>query len=193
MTDEDRAVIESVEAIAEYLEHNPLGVRQKQAADLTRLIALVTDSERACELAVGRYIYRRVEVLMDSKAETPANAELAYLAALVTDVEEYGATGEHGVEPPAPALTTLPTEWRDISEALAAYDEYASRCPLKGPGAYRPTDKCPSCGALAKDNCGKEATASYHFLKRVRELVSPPAPTGRAEGWVNPDDHEENP
>ncbi len=47
----------------------------------------------AAEREAGQFIYRRIEMLLDAKAGTPEGAELTYLAEIVSDVEEYGATG----------------------------------------------------------------------------------------------------
>ena len=47
----------------------------------------------AAESDVGRFVYRRIEKLMDAKPGSPAAHELRYLAHIVNDVEEYGATG----------------------------------------------------------------------------------------------------
>lgn len=44
----------------------------------------------AAEAELGRYIYRRIEALMDAKPETPGAAELVYLAKIAESVEEYG-------------------------------------------------------------------------------------------------------
>ena len=43
------------------------------------------------EPEVGRAVYERIEALMDAKAGTSEGAELAYLADLVSSVEEYGS------------------------------------------------------------------------------------------------------
>ena len=42
------------------------------------------------ERAVGKRVYERISELMGAKAGTPEGDELALLAALVADVEEYG-------------------------------------------------------------------------------------------------------
>lgn len=47
----------------------------------------------AAEREVGQFVYRRIEALMDATAGTPEADELSYLAEIVSDVEEYGATG----------------------------------------------------------------------------------------------------
>lgn len=70
------------------------------AEEIVALASLIThagagaNSIGAAELAVGQFIYRRIEKLMDAKAGTPEAAELSYLAAIASDVEEYGATGD---------------------------------------------------------------------------------------------------
>ena len=48
------------------------------------------DDVGAAEREVGRYVYRRIERLMDAKAGTPEAAELTYLARIAESVEEYG-------------------------------------------------------------------------------------------------------
>lgn len=56
----------------------------------------------AAERDVGRYIYRRIEVLMDCVPDTESGArslegrELDYLAAIVSAVEEYGCVACDG-------------------------------------------------------------------------------------------------
>lgn len=50
------------------------------------------------ELAVGQFVYRRIEKLMDAKPGTPAANELRYLTHIVNDVEEYGAQGDEDRE-----------------------------------------------------------------------------------------------
>lgn len=49
------------------------------------------DPVGAAEREVGRYVYMLIEARMDAKAGTAEGRELAYLAAIVSDVEEYGA------------------------------------------------------------------------------------------------------
>lgn len=44
----------------------------------------------AAEAEVGRYVYRRIERLMDAKPGTVEGAELCYLAEIAEGVEEYG-------------------------------------------------------------------------------------------------------
>jgi hypothetical protein len=57
------------------------------------------------ERAVGRFIYDRIEHLMDATAGTPAGDELTYLAQIATDVEEYDAKA---AEWDAPSLPQRP-------------------------------------------------------------------------------------
>lgn len=52
----------------------------------------------AAERDVGRYVYRRIEALMDAAPGTSEGAELCYLATIAGNVEEYGATA-CGAEP----------------------------------------------------------------------------------------------
>ena len=60
------------------------------------------DAAADCALAVGRWVYRRIDAIADAKAGTPNGDEALYLSALVVAVEEYDATGENGVGTPAP-------------------------------------------------------------------------------------------
>ncbi len=62
-----------------------------------------------------------------------------------------------------------------LKAALDAHDEYVSACPINNPKqrrAYAPHDKCERCGARADQNCGLAATAGWHLLKAVREIVN---------------------
>jgi len=56
----------------------------------------------AAEAEVGRYIYRRIERLMDAKPGSPESAELDFLANITVHVEEYGedACADHALSPP---------------------------------------------------------------------------------------------
>lgn len=62
-----------------------------------------------------------------------------------------------------------------LKTALAEYDAYIEPCPINNPKrrgrAYGPHDKCDRCGARADQNCGLEATASYHLVKAVRSIA----------------------
>lgn len=62
-----------------------------------------------------------------------------------------------------------------LKSALAEYDAYIAPCPVNNPKrgarAYRPDDKCERCGARADQNCGLDATASYHLVQAVRRIV----------------------
>lgn len=49
-----------------------------------------TNATGAAEAEVGRYVYRRIEALMDAAAFTPEGDELQYLATIAESVEEYG-------------------------------------------------------------------------------------------------------
>jgi hypothetical protein len=82
------------------------------------------DPVAECERAVGQWVYRRIEVLMDAAPDTPGGAELAFLAAVASDVEEYGATGDHAVVPAPPSQPHgAAGEWvmvpREPTEAMA--------------------------------------------------------------------------
>jgi hypothetical protein len=50
-----------------------------------------SDAVGAAEREVGRYVYKRVSALMNTDPGSAAERELAYLAEIVSDVEEYGA------------------------------------------------------------------------------------------------------
>lgn len=67
------------------------------------------DAVGAAERDVGRYIYRRIETLMDAKHVTGIANELTYLATIAEAVEEYGSEACGGEDlsvfqgPPPPA------------------------------------------------------------------------------------------
>lgn len=70
------------------------------------------DAAGAAARQVGEFIYERISKLIDAKPGTPEEAELQYLAIIVSYVEEYDARGDQDREPmrsPAP-------EWRPISK-----------------------------------------------------------------------------
>jgi len=50
-----------------------------------------SDPVGAAEQDVGRYIYQRIETLMDAKHVASIGNELDYLATIAAAVEEYGA------------------------------------------------------------------------------------------------------
>jgi hypothetical protein len=64
--------------------------------------AMADDPVGCAEREVGRWVYRRIEAVISAKPGTAEGRELAYLAAVAADVEEYGATGEHPVSIDAP-------------------------------------------------------------------------------------------
>ena len=60
----------------------------------------------------------------------------------------------------------------EITAILAKYDEYITPCPINNPTrVYAPHNKCERCGARADQNCGLEATASWHLIKALRRVV----------------------
>ena len=62
-----------------------------------------------------------------------------------------------------------------VETALSEYDNAIKPCPVNNPRAgrvYAPNDKCESCGARADQNCGLEATASYHLVAALRRIVA---------------------
>lgn len=57
-----------------------------------------------------------------------------------------------------------------VAEALATYDSTVEPCPVsKGQVAFKAV--CPKCGARSDQNCGLDATASFHFVKAVRTAI----------------------
>ena len=79
------------------------GWRERAEAAEARVVALEAEPHftpedntiGAAERAVGQWVYRRIETLMNAKITTSIGNELVYLAAIASDVEEYGATGDH--------------------------------------------------------------------------------------------------
>jgi len=61
-----------------------------------------------------------------------------------------------------------------LKAALSEYDSYIKPCPINNPNgrrAYTPDGKCINCGARSDQNCGLDATASYHLVQAVRQIV----------------------
>jgi len=72
---------------------------------------------------------------------------------------------------------------REVREALASYDQMIKPCPVNNPQRgqiFRPSDACPRCGVRADQNCGLEASASYHLVLDLRRILGP-TPTGSKE------------
>jgi len=109
--------------------HRPLW-----AAKAARFIALARapsgeeNAVGAAEREVGRYIYRRIEALMDAKAGTPEGAELDYLSCVAASVEEYGeeACADHSMGFPRDELE-CPACWLAISPNQCG----SQHCPKK--------------------------------------------------------------
>lgn len=81
-----------------------------------------------------------------------------------------------GHEPSQQAVSAVPVTIAnaDITAILAEYDQYISPCPINNPKrgrAYAPHEKCERCGARADQNCGLDATASWHLIKALRRIV----------------------
>lgn len=66
------------------------------------------DAVGAAEAEVGRYVYRRIEALMDAKPGTPEAAELTYLTTIAEAVEEYGEDACGGTDLASAAKATAP-------------------------------------------------------------------------------------
>lgn len=60
------------------------------AAAWNRRSSEAPDAVGAAEAAVGRWVYRRIDRLIDSAPGTPEAAELLFLAAITGSIEEYG-------------------------------------------------------------------------------------------------------
>lgn len=103
------------------MKHEPRGTNlfdASQADAMVRyIVAGLSEPEPvgAAEREVGRWVYRRIEALMDAKPGTAEGAELSYLAGAVEHVEEYGEEhcGGHQL-----AESPSPTEggWRPIED-----------------------------------------------------------------------------
>lgn len=58
-----------------------------------------------------------------------------------------------------------------VASVLAEYDQAILPCPINNPTqgqVYAPYEKCGRCGARSDQNCGLEATASYHLIRALR-------------------------
>ena len=90
------------------------------------LAARAPDAVGAAEAEVGRYVYRRIEALMDAAPGTADGAELTYLSAIAESVEEYGEEHcqGHPVAPFAdPSADALRAENERLREAVIGIDD----------------------------------------------------------------------
>jgi hypothetical protein len=71
-----------------------------------------------------------------------------------------------------------------LNAALSEYDAAVSVCPVNNPAARRgnfdQSQPCPVCNARQDQNCGRDTSASYSFIKSVRALAA------RATGTNDP-------
>jgi hypothetical protein len=72
------------------------------------------DAVGAAEREVGRWVYQRIEVLMDAKPDTADGAELTYLARVAEAVEEWGSHACGG-----DSLAPFPARWMPLPPAPA--------------------------------------------------------------------------
>jgi hypothetical protein len=92
----------------------------------------------AAEREVGQFVYRRIEALMDAKAGTPEGAELTYLAEIVSDVEEYGATGSEPQQrapfqtPSGDGLVEALRPFAELEETIERLRAYQTKHGLVG-------------------------------------------------------------
>jgi hypothetical protein len=111
----------------------------------------------AAEAQVGRYVYRRIDVLMDTAVpDSPEAAELDYLSTIAANVEEYGeeACGGFGLVS------------KDQAAALAARHPISSEDDNAG-GA----DTARSRNAGQRKRAASALTLSLAALERCRELL----------------------
>ena len=73
-------------------------------------------SERSMEADVGRWVYSRIDALMDAKPGTAEAVELSYLASAVGSVEEYGVENCEGHDLGGDALRAAEAENARLSE-----------------------------------------------------------------------------
>ena len=67
-----------------------------------------------------------------------------------------------------------------IERALAEHDESMAQCPVNNPKygrAFRPSDQCPRCKALASGSCGVALAAGYALARTVRGALGAPVGT----------------
>lgn len=125
-------LIDSIEALVALNDAGalvPHGIGGHARTLLTEAAAALSapdDAATGCaEREVGRWVYNRVSSLMDAKPGTPEDRELGYLSRMVSDVEEYGATGAEGdpsefAEPPRPTR----------EEVIEAVHKWLAECAL---------------------------------------------------------------
>jgi hypothetical protein len=128
----------------------------------------------AAELAVGQFAYRRIEKLMDAKAHTPDGDELAFLLAflaqLVTDVEEYGARGDEDIERTVRASAPH-IEAQGSGEAVGVTS-------LRSVDDGELCEDCPAVGYPDKTRC----------LSCPRRVAAPPVSMGGIQGSLRRED-----
>jgi hypothetical protein len=125
----------------------------------TTSLPVMADQIGAAEAEVGRWVYRRIEVLMDAKPGTAEAAELTYLAKVAEAVEEWGEDacgGDRLGDFPGQAEPAGPAEARGSQPAEPCFT-----CNGEGrihdldahPGMFRPADMtrvCPTCEGSGK-------------------------------------------
>ena len=97
-------------------KHNPVGTNLLDAREATEMVKHLIQGlpdggpgdVGAAEREVGRYVYRRIEALMDARADTPEGAELTYLVNIAASVEEYGEDACAGQDLQAPTTLSGP-------------------------------------------------------------------------------------
>lgn len=107
----------------------------------------------AAEAEVGRYIYRRIERLMDAKPGTVEGAELCYLAEIAEGVEEYGEQACDGHP-----LGRFPHPSPEMEEDIALGDPCTlETCP---PGLFL-ADAYGTLGMKSEYHTDKGAVEAY--------------------------------
>jgi hypothetical protein len=101
---------------------NLLDARQAEAMVRHMVEGLPANEIGAAEAEVGRWVYRRIEALIDAKPGTPEAMELAYLARVAESVEEYGEDACAGH-----SLSAAPVQAVDREEGSSCVIRAATR------------------------------------------------------------------
>lgn len=162
---------------------------EKALAEISRLRE--AQPSYAAEQRVGRYVYDRIEKLMDAKAGTPEGDELAMLAAIVDEIEEWGETDRpfqieaqpsdrREAKPPsfsdedlvraaraflqahADTYTTTAEAMRDAVIALYSQPAPSGAGSVpKMPPGWK-RDRCPTCGDTKHQLPSRPCTDPFH-------------------------------
>lgn len=120
-------------------------------------------------------------VLAEERASQPWRRHVCFSSETgrILTVTEEGEVTLHDSSPEAGAVL-----YRLIADnlavlqqgraSLATYDEAVSACPIRADDRRAlAAERCPVCFATSSQGCGRDASASYAFIKETRAALSP--------------------